>query len=211
LAIVASVTALSAVPVSPVNLTATVSGSTITLSWGLPTRIVVLGYRLEAGTGPGLTNIASTLVPGTTFTATGVPPGTYYVRVRTVASDGESAPSNEVVINVGAAGTVCTSPPNPPFALAGVANGSVVLFRWGSSGGCPVTNYVLLAGSAPGLSNITVVNLGTMNEISATAPPGTYYVRVIAQNGNGSSAPSNEFVLTVGLPGPPPPPPGRGR
>jgi len=51
LAVAASTTALSAVPVSPVNLTATVSGSTITLSWGLPARIVLLGYRLEAGTG----------------------------------------------------------------------------------------------------------------------------------------------------------------
>jgi hypothetical protein len=211
LAVAASTTALSAVPVSPVNLTATVSGSTITLSWGLPTRIVLLGYRLEAGTGPGLSNIASTLIMGTTFTATGVPPGIYYVRVRAVASDGESAPSNEVVITVGAAGTVCARPPNPPFALAGFASGSVVSFRWGSSGGCPVTNYMLLAGSAPGMSNVTVVNLGTMNEISATAPPGTYYVRVIAQNGNGSSAPSNEVVLTVGVPGSRPPTPGAGK
>jgi hypothetical protein len=158
-----------------------------------------------------LSNIASTLIMGTTFTATGVPPGIYYVRVRAVASDGESAPSNEVVITVGAAGTVCARPPNPPFALAGFASGSVVSFRWGSSGGCPVTNYMLLAGSAPGLSNVTVVNLGTMNEISATAPPGTYYVRVIAQNGNGSSAPSNEVVLTVGVPGSRPPTPGAGK
>jgi hypothetical protein len=206
LAVAASTTALSAVPVPPINLTAVVSGSTITLSWSFPTRTVLLGYILEAGTAPGASNIASSPVGlRTTFTATSVPPGRYYVRVRALAEDGESAPSNEVIITVGAGGTVCVSAPNPPFALAGFASGSSVSFRWGSSGGCPVSNYVLLAGSAPGASNVAIVNLGLMNEISATAPPGTYYVRVIAQNANGTSAPSNEVVLTVGSATPTPP------
>jgi hypothetical protein len=54
------------------------------------------------------------------------------------------------------------------------------------------------AGSAPGLSNIAVANVGPVLTLSAVAPPGTYFVRVFAQNAFGSSAASNEIVVVVG-------------
>jgi len=198
------------VPSSPVNLTAVVSGSSVTLSWGATRREVLLGYRIEAGTAAGLSNIASSVIGNTSsFAATNVPPGLYFVRVRAVAADGESAPSNEVSFVVGGGsggGAVCSSPPNAPL-LVGVVNGTVVTFRFVSIGGCAPTNYVLFAGSAPGSSNVAIVNIGNHAELSASAPPGTYYVRVIAQNSFGMSGPSNEVTLTV-LNAPPPPPPG---
>jgi predicted phage tail protein len=193
----ALVTPLIAAPSAPTNLVAAVNGSTVTLTWtataaGTP----VIGYRLEAGTSPGLSNIASSLIgPSAGFTANGVPFGTYYVRVRAVAADGESAPSNEVVVNVGGG---CSGPPNAPVGLSRSVNGSLVTFTWTGGGGCAVTNYILAAGSAPGLSNIAVVNLGTATSLMASAPAGTYYVRVAAQNAVGTSGPSNEVSLTVG-------------
>jgi hypothetical protein len=156
---------------------------------------VITGYRLEAGTAPGLSNVASSLVgPATGFIANSVPPGTYYVRVRTVSPDGESAPSNEVIVNV----NYCAGPPNPPVGLSTSVTGSLVTLSWGTSGGCAATNYVLSAGSASGLSDIAIVNLGTTTSLSASPPKGTFYVRVVAQNPFGSSGPSNEVWFTIG-------------
>jgi hypothetical protein len=48
------------------------------------------------------------------------------------------------------------------------------------------------------LSNIAVANVGPVLTLSAVAPPGTYFVRVFAQNAFGSSAASNEIVVVVG-------------
>jgi hypothetical protein len=63
---------------------------------------------------------------------------------------------------------------------------------------CPASQYVLSAGTAPGLSNVAIVNLGAALSLSASAPPGVYYVRVVAQNAFGSSGPSNEVIVRVG-------------
>jgi hypothetical protein len=57
-------------------------------------------YVVEAGSGPLLTDIASidTTQPG--LSGNGVPPGTYYVRVKAVAANGLSSTSRELVIIV---------------------------------------------------------------------------------------------------------------
>jgi hypothetical protein len=56
---------------------------------------------LEAGTAPGLSDITNLDVgPTTALTVNGVPPGTYYVRVRAANVTGDSAPSNEAVVVV---------------------------------------------------------------------------------------------------------------
>jgi hypothetical protein len=197
LATLAFSSAVLAIPSSPTDLTAAISGSTVALAWTAGTGGVIMGYRLEAGTAPGLSNIASSLVgPTTGFTATSVPPGTYYVRVRAVAADGESAPSNEVIVIVGAGG--CVGPPDPPAGLSTTVNGSFVTLDWATSGGCGATNYILFAGSGPGLSDIAIVNLGLTTSFSASAPAGTFYVRVVAQNAFGSSGLSNEVWFTIG-------------
>jgi hypothetical protein len=67
-----------------------------------------------------------------------------------------------------------------------------------SSGG-PVTNYVLIAGLTPGFTvPYATVPLGaTPGFVVPGVPSGTFYVRVVAQNASGTSAPSNEAVLTV--------------
>jgi predicted phage tail protein len=61
-------------------------------------------YVIEAGSGPGFSNLANfstgTAVPA--FRAVGVPNGVYFVRVRAANAWGVSATSNEVVIVIGA-------------------------------------------------------------------------------------------------------------
>jgi hypothetical protein len=60
-------------------------------------------YLLEAGSAAGLSDLA-TLQTGSTatsFSTTGVTPGTYCVRVKAMSGSGASGPSNEVVVRVG--------------------------------------------------------------------------------------------------------------
>jgi hypothetical protein len=66
---------LLAAPTPPTNLIAHVSGDSVALAWSAPGP--VLGYRLQAGTASGLSNVADLEVGSIVqLTATSVPPGT---------------------------------------------------------------------------------------------------------------------------------------
>jgi len=91
------------VPAAPSSLAAQVSGNAVSLSWGVGgPAATVSRYVLEVGSAPGLSDIFTGLDLGlqTSFAASGVPPGRYYVRVRAGNYTGRSAPSNEVVVQV---------------------------------------------------------------------------------------------------------------
>jgi len=90
-------------PRPPAALSSTVGGSSVALSWtprSAPP--VTIRYVLEVGSAPGRSDIFTGLDVGlqTSFGASGVPPGRYYVRVRAWNYSGLSAPSNEVVVQV---------------------------------------------------------------------------------------------------------------
>jgi glucose/arabinose dehydrogenase len=87
----------------PQNLSASVSGSTVVVSWSPPAGSAApAGYQLEAGSAPGLANLAVFAAPSnpTTLTFPNVPSGTYFVRVRSLGGGAASAPSNEIVVTV---------------------------------------------------------------------------------------------------------------
>ncbi len=89
-----------ALPAAPTNLAATVSGSTVSLTWAAPAGPVT-GYVLEGGTSPGLANIGTIQLGAvTSFAIPGVPTGTYYLRARAITSAGSGAASNDVVVVV---------------------------------------------------------------------------------------------------------------
>jgi hypothetical protein len=185
-----------AVPTAPGGLVAQVAGTTVMLTWTAPAG--VLGYVLEGGSSTGLSNLARAPIgPTPSIVIPGVPPGTYFVRVRAVDATGESAPSNEVVVTVQGP---CTAPPSPPFGLISSVSGLAVNLAWSWSGSCPPTNFALHAGSAPGTSNLAIANMGLATSVAAAVPPGTYYVRAYAQNAFGASGPSNETVVQVTAP-----------
>jgi predicted phage tail protein len=118
-----------------------------------------------------------------------VPPGTYYVRVRSANAVGVSGPSNEITVRGAGA-------PSQPTALSASNSASAVTLRWTAPSGAAPTGYILEAGSAPGLANLAVVQLGAQTTyVAAAPPPGTYYVRVRAVNARGTSAPSNEITV----------------
>ena len=86
----------TAAPLEPLAFTGTASGGVVQLSWVEPPYLTPTGYLLEAGTGPGLSNITVLSVTSTSFSAPGVPPGVYYLRVRGVNASGVGAPSAEL-------------------------------------------------------------------------------------------------------------------
>jgi hypothetical protein len=183
-------------PGTPSGLTAIVSGTTVTLTWQPPaTACPATAYTVEGGSAPGLTNLASfsTGTAVTSFTATSVPGGTYYVRVKATNAGGASGASNEVSFSVGA----CATAPAAPAALTASVTGTTVVLTWTAPSGAPST-YLVEAGSTPGASNVVVSDLGSAaTSLTATAAPATYYVRLRARNACGTSAPSNEIVVVV--------------
>ena len=150
----------------PTNLSATITGSTITFTWTLPPLgLSGVQFVLEAGTASGLTNITPGLPVGTatSFTVPGVPPGTYYVRVRSVHASGTSAPTPDIAVTVG--GTGCTSPPQPPLDFDYQFDSGVLSLSWIAGAGPAPTSYLLQAGTGPGLANITTLSVGPVPEI----------------------------------------------
>jgi hypothetical protein len=115
-------------PSGPPTLAGSASGSTVTLNWsGVP---AAAAFIVEAGSGPGAANIAvfDTGNANTSFVATNVPNGTYYVRARVRTACGTSGVSNEIVINVGSA-----PPPPSGGALSGLWQGTITPTVGGST------------------------------------------------------------------------------
>jgi predicted phage tail protein len=89
-------------PGPPAFTSAQASGNTVTLNWVAPTFGTAMSYVIEAGSAAGQANLAvvNTGNTNTTISFGGVPPGTYYVRLRAVNAQGMSIVSNERVVMV---------------------------------------------------------------------------------------------------------------
>lgn len=88
-------------PAAPFGLEASRSGNTVTFTWGAPSiGTAPFTYRLEAGTAPGLRNLADVALGTSSLVVPGVPPGIYYVRVRAVGPGGTGPAGNEVTLVV---------------------------------------------------------------------------------------------------------------
>jgi hypothetical protein len=151
----------------PTNFTFGVNGSTVVLGWQAAAGNVNQ-YVIEAGSGPGLANVAvfGTGSPGVTLTVTNVPPGLYYARVRAIVDGQLTAASNEIVVPVGG---MCPGVVTPTSAYA-PRTGAILSFS--VTTGCAWTavsnsQYVSVLSGATGVGN-GLVSVGIAANQGAT-------------------------------------------
>ncbi len=168
-------------PGAPTDLHTFTDGDVVGLEWGPPPNgAEPRFYLLEAGTSSGTSNITGGLPIGsdTSFEVPGVPPGTYYLRVRAVSAGGVGPASDEVELVVGPSG--CVARPEPPMDLDAVVNGGIVTITWTESATPGVSGYRVVANPFGGGSSFsTLVPAGTTT-FAAAAPRGVFVVRVRA-------------------------------
>ncbi len=187
------------VPGAPTSVTTERRAGGLTLLWHAPIRGPrPLRYVLFAGTGPGLSNLASGIDVGggTLIHVPAVGPGTYYIRLRAIGVSGLGPVSHEAMVTVGPAG--CAAPPEPPQDLVAAVNGGTVTLTWMASPSTAIGGYRLQAGTAPGQSSFAQMVSADMTTFSAAAPPGVFYARVVAVGECGESSSSNEVTIGVG-------------
>jgi hypothetical protein len=179
-------------PGVPNGLGAAVSGDVVTVFWGVPLwGPAPTGYRVEAGSAPGLSDRGIIDETGTALVRVGVGNGLYFVRVRAVAGGVSGAATPDVAIAVGG------PPPGPPTAIAvALGPGGSVLVTWSPPDTGTVTGYVVQVGYGAGQTAHQFAV--TQPSIAAGGvPPGTYVLRVVAMNGTASGPPSSELTLVV--------------
>ena len=181
----------------PSNPQAWMSGSRLTLTWSAPyPAAAVTGYVVEAGSAPGLTDIAAIGLNSRALTVYAVPPGNYFVRVRALTPAGLGPPTSvDTLVNAGGV----APPPAMPGNLTHSVSGSTVTLSWLPPAGGGATSYLVRAGSAPGLSNLAQVhtNSAATSAVFTGVPPGIYYVRVHAVNAVGAGVPTNDIAVVV--------------
>jgi hypothetical protein len=191
-----------AIPGAPYGVNVSVSGTTVTLRWYQPyVGAAPTSYVIQASDRPGgpanLANLA-TGNTSTTFTATGVAGGTYFVRILAANSRGVGPASNEVSVIV-IAPAACTTAPGPAANLVSFVSASTVTLGWTLSPGTAITSYAIEVGSTSGATDLGSYDTGspagsaTFNGVGR----GTYYVRVRGRNACGLSGPSNEIIVRV--------------
>lgn len=193
---VATVFARSNTPTGPVIAPPTgvvvdsIAADRVNLRWVPPASTANLtGFQLEGGFSPGA--VAGALPLGlVTGASLSLPPGTYYLRVRSVAGSTASAPSADVVVRVGAA-----VPPSAPTTLEGLVVGSSLHLVWHNTwtGGTPTAALLDVEGPVQATVPLGLVETFTAPQV----PPGTYTLRVRNTNAAGPSPPSNAVTVSV--------------
>lgn len=194
--------AATSAPATPVQFNVENVPGGARFTWGLPFGGgPPTSYVVEAGLAPGTTFIT---LPTTaqSMVIPGIPPGTFFLRVRGVNGAGAGAPSNELVLRVGAGGVVAPDPPE--FLFPQIIDGKLTLTWDLAQSGPTPTGYQLEVGTAAGRSDIAVVPTPARLFQFTGVPPGYYFVRVRAVAGGVVGPPSRDETMVVGnVPAPP--------
>lgn len=156
-------------------------------------------FLVEAGTSPGAANVASFEQTSVLLDASGVPSGTYYLRIRAKNERGVGAYSPVLPLAVPACPTEL---PDEVDDLTATVSGQTVTLSWTppvTPPGRPITYYefeVVNAGP-PGTPRPRALLPGASSTISATLPSGTYQVLIYAGNACGAESGSGIVTFTV--------------
>ena len=182
------------VPAAPLDFTAIADGTRITFAWQPPSTGAPPRYEIEAGTAEGGRDVGAVSVAGTATSLSVIAPvGRFWTRLVAVNDAGHSAASNEAFIDLVPRQTCGTSPPQN---LTATVSGRIVTLTWQPPADGSDDPPRIVAGSAPGQSDIGSFDAppyGT--SFSVAAPPGTYYVRLVV--GCFNTASSNEVQVVV--------------
>jgi chitodextrinase len=180
-----SVLADTAPPTTPQNLTATAGSSSVVLSWqGSTDNLAVVGYYIYRSSRQVLTPNAIT---GTTYTDTGLTPGTTYSYTVTAydATGNVSNHSNSVTVTA----IFDTTPPSVPTGVsANATSTTAVIISWQ-----PSMDNIGIGGYSiyrDGNQLANVVSSTTFYFDNSLAPQTTHYYWVVAYDvvGNRSAA-----------------------
>lgn len=188
----------AAPPAAPSGLTANgVNTSQIDLAWtdnsSDENNFVVARSTTSGGT---FTDIATLAANTTSYSNTGLPPGTtYYYRVRATNGNGDSANSNE-----DSATTLLPPPPNAPTNLVVTAlSTSQIKLTWADAS-ANENNFVVLRSTTTGGPYSIIATLPANTTVytnSSLTANTTYYYLVRATNAGGDSDDSNEDSATT--------------
>jgi hypothetical protein len=183
-------------PEAPTNLSATVNGLSVLLSWDLATTSGLTGLVLQAGNSEGASDLGTFPIRTSTSSFLGaLPAGNYFLRLFAVNAGGPSPASNE--LNLALPG--CVAPSSIPFNVS--SNGGFVQASWPQVPGA--TGYRLDASSTPGGGpDLASVNFPATQTSFSTfgIATGTYYLKLHATLSCGVSAASAEQPLNVTAP-----------
>jgi hypothetical protein len=184
-------------PGQPTVTSASATGGVLTLAWTAGAGATPTGHRLNffAGGAPA----ASLTVGAGTSTSIPIPPGTqgsFTVTVTALVGATAGLASAPFPFTIGGApggGGGCTAPPSSPV-VSGTLVGGTATVSWPAIAGA---TYIVSAGSTQGGTNLQApTNVGSSTSVGASGlPPGfTAWVRVVAVNACGQSAPRDYFL-----------------
>ena len=187
----------ASIPSAPRNLTATLDGNDVILTWEAPEDdggSPILNYAIYSGTISGDLEYLNMVGDLLTYTDTmSLPNTTFYYQVTATNAVGEGPRSNEAA-----------SDPDLPASpvLSGEADGDAVVLNWvapTSSGSSAVTNYRVYRGNTSGALTM-IAELGNVltYQDDDVVPGATYYYKVTAVNDQGEGPFSNEVSVMIG-------------
>ena len=180
---------ISAQPIQTPTITSAVSGTTsATLTW--TPSAGATSYTLRFGTTVAMSSTPVTLIPGTTYTKTGLLNNTvYYFAVEAVNATGTGEDSNQV----------SAKPIAAPTGVTAVGGTSKAVISWTAVAGA--TSYTVKRGTAnggpymplPAGTNTTTISFADTDALSNGMP---YYYVVVASNATGFSSDSAQVTAT---------------
>lgn len=175
-------------PSPPTGLVGLVDGASLALAWtntfagGPPTSLIMEVF--------GSSSVSVPIGLGDTFSFTGVPAGTYTIRMRAANAGGISSASNAVTL---AFPGPCSGGPSMPINFLVHKVGSAIHALWdpSASGPAPTTFILNVSGSVVGGLPLTA------RQVSGTIGPGSYGLSVAAANACGVSAATPVQMVTI--------------
>lgn len=185
-------------PTAPGALTASVSGSTVTLTWTASTdEVGVVKYEVQRSSGSATPAVVGSS-SSTSYADSSVPRGTWTYRVIAIDAAGNRSPPAEAT----GVSVLLPKPPGAPTELAAITGGSATWLSWRMTDyGSPAADQYVVT-IEPGGQQLMVS--GTSVRVTGLAYDVSYTFNVYAKNSVGQSPATTSAPFVVAAPSGPP-------